>query len=73
MGQMVQKNHKIYILHYVDVRGEILRPPIGTSPAAAETSGFIQHVLKMQEEPIFPQFSFASTSLKRSCKHSALV
>ena len=38
MSPMIPKDRKIYILHYDDVRGEVLRPPYGTTPAAVPGS-----------------------------------
>ena len=33
---MIPKNQTIYTLHYVDVQGDVLRPPHGTAPAAVK-------------------------------------
>ena len=36
MSQGTPKDQKIYNLHYDDVRGDILRPPHGSTPAAVK-------------------------------------
>ena len=38
MNPMIPKDQKIYNLHYDDVRGDVLRPPYGITPAAAMIS-----------------------------------
>ena len=42
MSPVIPKDQKIYNLHYDDVRGDVLRPPYGTNPAAVN----IKYVLK---------------------------
>ena len=42
MRPMIPKDQKIYYLHYDDVRGDVLRPAQGTTPAAANRKLFKQ-------------------------------
>ena len=46
MSLMIPKDQKIYNLYYDDVRGDVLRPPHGTTPAAMK----IKQVLN--EDPL---------------------
>ena len=46
MRPMFPKDQKIYNLHYDGVRGDVLRPPHGTTPAAVK----IKYVLN--EDPV---------------------
>ena len=36
ISPMIQKNPKIFTLHYANVRGDVLRPPRGTTLAAVK-------------------------------------
>ena len=41
MSPMIPNDQKIYYLHYDDVRGDVLWPPHGTTPATVKIKAFL--------------------------------
>ena len=52
MSPMIPKDQKIYNLHHDDVRGDVLRPPHGTTPAAVKIISIFHGCMVWMEKSV---------------------